>query len=108
MDARFTLAAERTLLAWIRTSLGFLAGGVAIVYIAPDVTDTVVETSLGLVMIAVGCAVTLIGGYRWRKVTRALQYGDPMPGPSAVLFLVAAIVVVVAVAVAVSIVLQNY
>lgn len=27
-DYRFSLANERTFLAWIRTSLGFLAGGV--------------------------------------------------------------------------------
>ncbi|MFM9746107.1 YidH family protein, partial [Streptomyces brasiliscabiei] len=29
-DARFTLANERTFLAWIRTSLALLAGGVAL------------------------------------------------------------------------------
>ena len=33
-DARFTMANERTFLAWIRTSLGFLAAGVAV-----DVVD---------------------------------------------------------------------
>ena len=29
-DPRFTLANERTFLAWIRTSLAFLAGGIAV------------------------------------------------------------------------------
>ncbi|WP_461636477.1 YidH family protein, partial [Glutamicibacter soli] len=29
-DPRFTLANERTFLAWIRTSLAFLAGGIAL------------------------------------------------------------------------------
>lgn len=64
------------------------------------------ETSLGLIMVALGCVVTIIGAWRWRRVTNALERGGPMPGPSQVLFVVAAIVVV-AVAIAVSIVLQN-
>jgi putative membrane protein len=35
-DYRFSLANERTFLAWIRTSLGFLAGGVGTDQLAPD------------------------------------------------------------------------
>jgi putative membrane protein len=35
-DYRFSLANERTFLAWIRTSLGFLAGGVGLDQLAPD------------------------------------------------------------------------
>ncbi|MDT5236302.1 MAG: putative rane protein, partial [Mycobacterium sp.] len=31
LDYRFTLANERTFLAWIRTALALLAGGVAVV-----------------------------------------------------------------------------
>ena len=29
-DARVTLAKERTFLAWVRTALGFVAGGLAV------------------------------------------------------------------------------
>lgn len=105
-DARFTLAAERTLLAWVRTALGSIAGGVAIVYVAPDVTDAIVETVLGLVMVALGCAIVLLGAWRWRRTDRALRRGEPMPGSSQVIIVVAAIVVV-AVATAVAIVVQN-
>ena len=100
------MAAERTLLAWIRTALGFLAAGVAIVYMAPDVTDAALETTLGLVMVALGCAIAIIGAARWRRTDKALREGGPMPGSSHLLVLVAAIVVV-AVAVAVAIVIQN-
>lgn len=40
-DPRFTLANERTFLAWIRTSLAFLAGGVALeAFRSPSVPST--------------------------------------------------------------------
>ncbi|MGC4933542.1 YidH family protein [Gordonia sp. DT30] len=105
-DARFTLAAERTLLAWIRTALGFLAGGVAIVYVAPDVSDHDFETVLGLLMVALGCVIVILGTWRWRQTDKALRTGGAMPGSSQVLVVVTAIVVV-AVAIAVAIVIQN-
>ncbi len=35
-DYRFTLANERTLLAWLRTGLALAAGGVAVATYAPD------------------------------------------------------------------------
>lgn len=35
-DYRFSLANERTFLAWIRTALGFLAAGVGLDQLAPD------------------------------------------------------------------------
>ena len=34
-DYRFTLANERTFLAWIRTALALIAGGVAVVQLVP-------------------------------------------------------------------------
>ena len=34
-DYRFTLANERTFLAWIRTALALIAGGVALVQLVP-------------------------------------------------------------------------
>ncbi|NDK88950.1 DUF202 domain-containing protein [Gordonia desulfuricans] len=105
-DARFTLANERTFLAWIRTALGFIAGGVAVVYIAPDITSSLLESTLGLIMVAVGCAVAVLGVVRWRRTDRVLREGGPMPGPSPVLFVVAAIVMV-SIALAISIVVQN-
>lgn len=93
VDARFTLAAERTVLAWIRTALGFIAGGVAIVYVAPDLRESWLEAVLGAVMVLLGCAIAITGGLRWRRTTRVLRSGGEMPGPSSVLFVVAAIVV---------------
>lgn len=93
-------------MAWVRTALGFIAGGVAIVYVAPNISQPLVETTLGLVMVGLGCAIAVLGAWRWRRTDRALRLGGPMPGAYGVLIVVAAIVVV-AVAVAVAIVVQN-
>ena len=42
-DYRFSLANERTFLAWIRTALGFLAAGVGLDQLAPDFAVVVVS-----------------------------------------------------------------
>ncbi|WP_411814954.1 YidH family protein [Gordonia mangrovi] len=94
------------MLAWVRTALGFMAAGVAVVYVAADIEHPVLETALGLVMVGLGCLIALLGAWRWRKTMRALREGGEMPGPSHVTFLVVGIVVV-AVAIAVVIVINT-
>ncbi|UGT56851.1 YidH family protein [Nocardia asteroides] len=80
VDYRFTLANERTFLAWIRTALGLLAGGVAV--------HTLVQP-LRLAgfggIIAVSCLVmsfaVALGAFRhWRRVNVAMRGGAPLPG----------------------------
>lgn len=44
-DYRFTLANERTFLAWIRTALAPVAGAVALAGLAPDFGPAVARTS---------------------------------------------------------------
>ena len=94
VDARFTLAAERTVLAWVRTALGFIAAGVAIVYVAPSGDAEWLDAAIGVLMVVVGATIAVTGGYRWRRTMTVLREGGDMPGPSAVLVVVAAIVVV--------------
>ncbi|MGA9871619.1 MAG: DUF202 domain-containing protein [Rhodococcus sp. (in: high G+C Gram-positive bacteria)] len=78
-DERFTLASERTFLAWMRTSLGLLAGGIAIVHLVPDFSTGWVRTTLGLALIVMAASASIIGLRRWRQVRRALEAGAPMP-----------------------------
>ncbi|EON30390.1 inner membrane protein [Gordonia terrae C-6] len=106
VDARFTLAAERTLLAWVRTALGFMAAGIAVVYLSPDETTPMLDIVLGVLMVALGAVLAVLGAWRWRRTTRALVTGGEMPGPKQVMLVVAAIVVV-AVLVAVVMVIQS-
>ena len=78
-DYRFTLANERTFLAWVRTALGLLAGGVAVRQLV-DPFD-IENATTALALLAVGCSVVLVvGGYlRWVAVQRAIRRGETCP-----------------------------
>lgn len=78
-DERFTLASERTFLAWIRTSLGFLAGGIAMVHLVPDFSTGWVRTMLGLALVLLAVCAPIAGLRRWLQVRRALETGAAMP-----------------------------
>lgn len=78
-DERFTLASERTFLAWLRTSLGLLAGGIAMVHLVPEFSTGWVRTALGLALILLAVGAPIAGLRRWLQVQRALESGAPMP-----------------------------
>lgn len=95
-DYRFTLANERTFLAWMRTALGLLAGGVAVRQFVQPFDVTGARTVLALSAIA-GSAVLAVGGYvRWIGVQRAVRRGEPLP-PARLVPVVAAGLLLVAV-----------
>jgi putative membrane protein len=78
-DYRFTLANERTFLAWVRTSLALLAGGVAIRFIAQeqDVEGGREALAVGAILLA---AVTVVLAYRrWAGVQEAMRHDRPLP-----------------------------
>jgi len=78
-DYRFTLANERTFLAWLRTSLSLLAAGVAVVQLLPEFA---VPGTRGIVggLLAALAVVTAAGGVlRWRGVEFAIRRGRPLP-----------------------------
>jgi uncharacterized membrane protein YidH (DUF202 family) len=67
-DARFSLANERTFLAWIRTSMALLAGGVALQIVDLSLQrDLRMVTSLGLVTLGLFCAVWSFLGWQERS-----------------------------------------
>lgn len=80
-DARFTLAAERTVLSWFRTALGLIAAGLAVMHVLPDYSTQTSRDILGICLVAFGTATAIAGGLRWRQTTNALRDGGPMPGP---------------------------
>jgi putative membrane protein len=78
-DYRFTLANERTFLAWIRTSLGFLAGGVAVRQLVDPFDIRGGRTALAILAIAASALLAGGGFLRWRNVQRAMRRGEPLP-----------------------------
>jgi len=94
-DYRFTLANERTFLAWIRTALGLVAAGVAVRQLIPRFAVPGARTALALACIALAIVLAGASYPRWRQVQLAIARGEPIPR-SWVMPLVAAGVVVIA------------
>ncbi len=86
-DPRFTLANERTFLAWTRTSLAFLAGGIAFeAFQISGLSDTV-RTIIAVFIIAVGMIIAAGAAVRWMNVERAMRKQKPLPVPAIIPFL---------------------
>jgi len=77
-DPRFSLANERTFLAWIRTSLAFLAAGVAVDAVPLDMPPTAKHV-LALVLVVLGIGSGVASWFRWAWAERAMRRGEPLP-----------------------------
>ncbi|WP_255437018.1 DUF202 domain-containing protein [Cellulosimicrobium sp. TH-20] len=92
-DARFSLANERTALAWVRTGLGLVAGGVALTSFATF------AGMVGLLDVVAGGACLAGAGFAgyalvsWRRNERALRLRWRLPAPSGLPVLVVGVVV---------------
>jgi putative membrane protein len=83
-DYRFSLANERTFLAWIRTALSLLAGGVLLEQFATKLEPrfVVVGLAIGLaVLSSVLCGVAYV---RWKANEIAMRHDRPLPSTIAV------------------------
>jgi putative membrane protein len=78
-DYRFTLANERTFLAWIRTSLALLAAAVAVVQLVPDFGPKPLRLAAGLIFAGLSLTLAVNSHRRWRQVDRAIRSGQPLP-----------------------------
>jgi putative membrane protein len=80
-DPRFTLANERTFLAWVRTALALIAGGVALEALALPLQPTL-RLAASIILVVLGLMVPMLSWYTWGTVERALRLGSPLPGSS--------------------------
>lgn len=80
-DVRFSLANERTYLAWVRTSLALLAVGVALEAL-PLRIDRSFGLAASLVFIGLGAVAPVQAWLGWMRVERALRQARPLPGPA--------------------------
>lgn len=83
-DPRFTLANERTFLAWMRTALAFVAGGVGIEALPDSVLEPGLRTFAALAAIGTGVLLAAGSAVRWLRIERAMRHDKPLPAPSIV------------------------
>lgn len=82
VDPRYSLANERTFLAWIRTSLALLAASAGL--IAIDLPwPALAERGLAVLLATAAAASAGIAWDRWRKVEAAILDQRPAPPPRA-------------------------
>ncbi len=93
-DARFSLANERTALAWLRTSLGVVAAGVGLAVLETSDASWSALRLPAAAVCAAGAVLAVAAVVRWMRVEQAVRRGDPIPAPSA-LFVLAAVVALV-------------
>lgn len=102
VDPRYSLANERTFLAWIRTALGLLAGAAGLLAIDLSWPESVVRALAGTLALVAGWSAFL-AWVRWRKTEVAIRENRPLPASRThiVLALAVALVAVVVVALAI-------
>ena len=76
-DPRFSLANERTLLAWVRTSIALIAGGLATSQLLEDMPGARWALAIPLAVLGVAMAGTSHGHYS--EIQHAMRHGEPLP-----------------------------
>lgn len=90
-DPRFTLANERTFLAWIRTSLGISAGALLIRTLDDDMFRPGVAAVLTVWLLALSILIGIAALIRWIRVESAMRHRRPLPLPGLAVVTVSAI-----------------
>jgi len=80
-DPRFTLANERTFLAWIRTSLALLAGGIAVEAFTSDLLGPGIRKTTAILLLVLAMVIGAGAFFRWLNVERAMRQKAPLPLP---------------------------
>ena len=94
-DYRFSLANERTLLAWLRTALALVAGGVAMAQFAPDLGIPGGGPVVAIGLMLGGLAVALAGHRRYLRNETAIAGDQPLPISAAAGWVTALVTVLV-------------
>lgn len=99
-DYRFTLANERTFLAWLRTGLALLAGAVALASLVHHFGPKPMRIGITILLLALSMTVTVGAYVRWDRAERALRENRPLPiDPLPRLIVIGVSVIIVAAAV---------
>ncbi|WP_018655324.1 YidH family protein [Actinomadura flavalba] len=80
-DPRFTLANERTFLAWIRTALALIACGVGVTVGGRHLMADPLRVVLAVALSASGALAAALAFRRWLRTERALRRAETLPLP---------------------------
>jgi putative membrane protein len=79
-DPRFTLANERTFLAWNRTALALIAAGLGIIQLLPPFHGVPFgRHAVGLPLIVLGAVIAVAAYWELNRNQTAMRRGDPLP-----------------------------
>lgn len=90
-DPRFSLANERTFLAWVRTSLALLAAGVALEALQIPVSPAF-RLAAAVVFVVLGVLAAVQAWVGWMRTERALRENQALPAPGVGLIIIAGVV----------------
>ena len=82
-DYRFSLANERTFLAWVRTALALMAAAVGVVKLIPDGEHSWLRRVLGILLGALAVLVSASSYRRFQSVQDAMSRHRPLPRSAA-------------------------
>lgn len=99
-DYRFSLANERTFLAWLRTTLALVAAGVAVGVLDLGVSENFAR-ALSAMLLALGVVCPVLACLRWAQAERAMRRGEPLPSLGASAAVITAVMLVTAAVLAV-------
>jgi putative membrane protein len=102
-DYRYTLANERTFLAYVRTALALDGAGLAVVQFLTKIGSVRGREIVAMLLVLCGLGTVLAGFLRWRSVQAAMRVGAPLPSswiPLALTAIIAAGSLVAAIALA--------
>ena len=80
-DPRFSLANERTFLAWIRTALALIAAGIGLA-LADGLVHAPLRPVLAIGFALTGALVAALAFRRWLRTERALRRHETLPPPA--------------------------
>jgi putative membrane protein len=99
-DYRFSLANERTLLAWVRTALALVGGGIAVDALHVGLPTTV-EAVIAKGLLVLGSLCSGAAWVQWARAERAIRRREPLPSvPITLVVCVGVLLVALAVLVA--------